>query len=255
VTEIDLTKSTMTTTTTTGPDQDRGGATRQDADPAGARRLAPGPRVVSLQGVWERLGTPFLRSVVAAVVFALVAAAAAGTVALTRPATYRSQAILLIDQPAAVAVAPDEGVLLKLTTLRAKYAALAGTSDVLQGAARLSNLDTGTVAHDSQVGFGQNALTMASQGLSPDPATARLVAQDVGQALSIYVSSEQAALRIPPVDRVTLTVIQPAGAAVKISPTKRRVAAVAVIALLVGGLLAYGVAQLVSTRRWQPRLG
>ena len=228
---------------------------RSDPTSNGAHTLAPGPRVVSLQGVWERLGTPLLRSVLLALLAGLLLAGLAGAVVVTRPATYRSQATLLLDEPGAVALAPDEGVLLKLSALRAKYAALADTTPILQGAARLSDLSLATVSADSQVSYGATALTMQAQGISSDPATARLVAQSLGQALALYVASEQTGLQVPSADRLTMTVIQPAGAPVKISPTNRRVAAVTILAFIVGWILVYLVVQLEATRRWRPRLG
>lgn len=206
------------------------------------------PEVVGLDSVWDRLVRPLKASVWIAIVAALLGASVASTISLTRPATYRSQATLLIDEPAAVGTSQDNGVVLKLSSLRSKYSALASTSPIVDPAAQLSGQPVAAVASGGQIIVTQNAVTMESQGLSSNPAAARAVAQGLGDSLSQYVSNEQASLNVPASDKVVVTVIQPAGAAVRISPSVRQSATVIGVSALAAGLVAYIIAQLAFTR-------
>jgi capsular polysaccharide biosynthesis protein len=197
---------------------------------------------------WERLARPLMASLCVAVVAGLMGASVASTISLTRPPTYRSQATLLIDEPQAVGTSQDQGVLIKLSTLRAKYAALAGTSAIAGPAGQLSGVPESTVTSDGSVVVGVNDLTMQSQGLSSDPTTAHAVAQGMADSLSQFVAQEQANLNIPPEDKVVVSVIQAASAPGKIAPTLRQGVSIALVAALTAAILAYVVAQLAFTR-------
>jgi uncharacterized protein involved in exopolysaccharide biosynthesis len=206
------------------------------------------PEVVGMETAWDRLVRPLRPALWIAVVAGLLAASIASTISLTRPATYRSQATLLIDEPGKVGSSQDQGVLLKLATLRAKYAALADTSPIVDPAAQESGLPSSTVAGDGQLIVAQDALTMQAQGLSPDPAVARTVAQSLGDSLSRYVASEQASLNVATTDKVTLSVIQPAQPAVRISPSVRQSVTVIAVSAIASGIIVYVIAQLALTR-------
>lgn len=212
-------------------------------DPDGRR-----PEVVGMETAWDRLVRPLRPSIWIAVVAGLLAASIASTISLTRPATYRSQATLLIDEPAAVGSSQDQGVLLKLASLRDKYAALANTSPIVDPAAQESGLPSSTIASDGQVVVAQDALTMQAQGLSSDPGTARTVAQSLGDSLSRYVAGEQASLNVPANDKVTISVIQPAEPAARISPSVRQSVTVIAVSAIATGIVVYVIAQLVMTR-------
>src|SRR5205814_7544487 len=111
-----------------------------------------------MESAWDRLVRPLRPSLWIAIVAGLLAASVASTLSLTRPATYRSQATLLIDEPAAVGSSQDQGVLLKLSSLRDKYAALASTSAIVDPAAQQSGLPSSTIAGDGQIIVAQDAL-------------------------------------------------------------------------------------------------
>lgn len=224
--------------------------TSEDLD---IRPVTPGPRVLSLSLAWERLAQPLLRSVLVATAFAIVAGGVAAGVVKTRAATYRSQAILLMDQPVAIAASGSEGVIVKLSDLRQKYVALAGTAPIVTDAAGVAHLPVSTVAADQQVTTGQDALTLQAAGQSGSPVVAREVAGAMAQAISRYVEDEQSRLTVPNADRLQIRIIQPAGAAVKVSPSNRRVAAVGAVTAILGWLVSYCIAQLVMTRRLWPK--
>lgn len=223
--------------------------TSEDLD---IRPVKPGPRVLSLSLAWERLAQPLLRSVLVATAFAILAGGAAAGVVASRAATYRSQAILLMDQPVALAASGSEGVIVKLSDLRQKYVALAGTAPIVTDAASLAHLPVSTVAAAEQVTTGQDALTLQAAGQSGSSVVARKVAGAMAEAISRYVQAEQSRLTLPNPDRLQIRVIQRAGAAVKVSPSNRRVAAVGAVTAVVGWLVAYCVAQLMMTRRLWP---
>lgn len=218
--------------------------------PAPSRPDGPGrgPRVIPLKDLWERTSLPLVRSVVVSVVLALAAAGAGVAVKATATGIYRSQATLLMDEPGAIAASADAGVVQKLSALRAKYAALALTAPVLDAAAQASGLPVAVVGGATQVGFPANDLTLQVSGVSPDPRNAQRVAQSVAESLSGFASSEQAATGVPPREQVAISVIDPAGPAVKTSPTTRNIALTGLVAGVVVLVLAYLVAQLAWTR-------
>lgn len=231
--------------------------THEDLAPPGASRRGPrpgpeatarGPRVIPLRDLWERTSLPLVRSVVLCVVLALAAAGAAVAVVLTRPGTYESRATLLMDEPGAVAASADAGVVQKLAALRPKYAALALTTPVLGSAARSTGLPLSVVGRDAGVTVPQNNLTMQTQGTASDARTAQRVAQALATSLSAFAASEQAATGVAPRERIVISVIDPAGPAVKTSPSTRRVVITALVAGLIVLILSYVVAQLVWTR-------
>ena len=226
-------------------DRDLAAATEPTLQIGGSSR---GRRVLRVRDLWERLSLPLVRSLVVALVLGLAGAGGAVGLLSSRPATYQSQATLLLDEPVAIAASGDAGVVLKLTALRPKYAALALPAPVLRDAARRAGLPVGTVATDARVILAANSLTLQSQGVSPDPAVARNVAQSLGEALSAYVASEQLSLRVPAPERLAVNVIDPAGPAQKTSPTVRRIATEAAVTGVVVAILVYLLAQLVWTR-------
>jgi hypothetical protein len=207
-----------------------------------------GPRVVRPRDVWERISLPLVRSLVLALVLGLAAAGGTVGVMSTRPATYQSQATLLMDEPLAIAASADAGVVLKLAALRPKYAALATTAPVLQAAARRADLPEAAVAAGARVVLAADNLTLESVGASSDAATARTLAQSLAEALSAYVAAEQLSLAVPAYDRLAVKVIDAAGPARKTSPTLHSIVTAAVVTGVVVLLLGYVVAQLAWTR-------
>ncbi|HEX5266204.1 MAG TPA: hypothetical protein VFW24_05480 [Acidimicrobiales bacterium] len=213
------------------------------------RPVKPGPRVLSLSLFWERLAQPLLISVMVAIAVAIVAGGGAAAVAHTRPATYRSQAILLMDQPVAIAASGNEGVIVKLSDLRQKYVALAGTAPIVTDAAGLAALPVSTVVSDEQVTAGQNSLTLQVAGQSGNPVVARKVAGAMAQAIGRYVQAEQSQINVAAEDKLEIRIIQPAGGGVKIGPSSSRVAAIGAVTAILAWLISYSIAQMVLTRR------
>lgn len=223
------------------------------ADPPIPRSRYDAPMPVDLPAWQRRLwaavrATPVLASV-AAVVGALLVAGLVGAVELRGPTTYTATATMFIDDPYALATAGDAGQLLKLDSLRVKYASLVDT-DVIAGpvAARLG-LPVSAVVGAVGAGVPGESLLMPVSATWSSPREAVLVANAVAAQVTAYVQQEEQAFGVPADNRFSITDIEPAVSAAAHAPSRARAltdeVAVAVAALVV---LFLGV-QLIRNRR------
>lgn len=173
-----------------------------------------------------------------AVVVALLLVAGIAAAVLGASATYRAQATLLIDQPAAIAAVPSPAVFDKLSKLRLKYAGLVTTQEFSAPIGRRAGLGEEVVADalfaDVQVG----TLLMTVGARAPQPQRAERIAATAAGFLVDYVQREQEAAGIPPEQRFTFEVVTPVEQAVRISNATRRVA---LVTIATGALLALGL--------------
>jgi hypothetical protein len=133
--------------------------------------------------------------------------------------------------------------------LRAKYAALIRTTEIIGPASRLANISAGEMRAAQRPLFSPNSLTLTPLARSDSPAKAQKIAQATAETLSKYVRDEQAATGLAPTERLTLRFVQNAGFGGKVSPVPRRARQVAAVAGAAGVLLAYVALQLRSARR------
>ena len=185
----------------------------------------------------RRPGGPSVRGVLGSILVvavALLCGAVAAGVVWTRPHTYAAQAALLIDEPQAIAVAPDDGILAKLSAVRAKYTALAATPVVTDVAAADAGLSPSVLATEASAAVsGANPLVLFAQGTGGSPARAERVANAMAQAIGTFATQEQAAEHVAPADRFEIREIGPATAAAKTAPTAQRAIGVALATFLV----------------------
>jgi capsular polysaccharide biosynthesis protein len=167
---------------------------------------------------------------------------------MRQPTRYQSHATMLIDQPLQITKG-DSGVVVKLGLLRGKYAALISTGEIMQPAAKKAGLPLGEVRAAQRPLYPPNTLTINPFAESDNPLKAQKIAQATAEALSEYVQQEQAATGLPPVERISLRVVQNAGVGGKVSPVPRRAVQVAAVAGAAGVLIAYVGLQLRSARR------
>lgn len=170
-----------------------------------------------------------------AVVVALVAAAAAGVAVLAQSAKYQSVATLAIDQPRAIAASGDAGVIAKLTALRTKYSGLVTTQVFAAPIAQQLNLSPNVVQSGLFAETPPNSLIIRVGARTGSRERTRTLADAASTALTNYVQNEQVQAGVPDSNRFTIDQVSPAGPALKVSPTRKRVLAAAALA----GLLAF----------------
>lgn len=155
---------------------------------------------------------------------------------------YQSLALVEVDQPRAIAVSPDDGIVAKLSRLRYKYAGLMRTETFQAPVAQNLNVGVGVVAQSLFVGLDQTSLLIAVGAHTSNPAEAQRIANAAAQGLVSYAAKEQVNDNIPAVERISFAVVTPAGPGVKVSPTHTRIALVGLgtFVFIVAGSLAFG---------------
>jgi capsular polysaccharide biosynthesis protein len=175
---------------------------------------------------WLAVGLALLVGVIAAVV--------AGAVVGTQKAYYDSVATMAIDQPRALAASGDAGIVAKLTALRSKYSGLVTTQVFAQPIADDIGLEVGLVRSRLFARTPSNSLLIQVGAHTAQRGSSQALAEAAAEALTEYVQKEQSDAGVPEDARFTITEVSPAGAAVKVSPTGKRIAASAGLAGLVG---------------------
>jgi capsular polysaccharide biosynthesis protein len=178
--------------------------------------------------------------VILAVSLGAVAGAFVAYYQYTRPALYRSTAVLLIDEERAIAASPNEGVLAKLSRLRAKYAGIVGTTVFATAVAERTGLPPSAVNGSLIAGVDPTSLLLRISAGSRSRDRAHLLAQSAAEELVSYVDNEQSSADIPPELRVSFTIVSPAAGAVQVAPNHRRAELVGVFVfavITVAGLL------------------
>ncbi|HVZ78099.1 MAG TPA: hypothetical protein VG818_08990 [Gemmatimonadaceae bacterium] len=197
---------------------------------------------------WDAIMVLSIANLLVAVAIGLICAGLGYADVMRQPAEYQSTAIMLMDQPQALTKG-DSGIVVKLNLLRAKYAALITTPEIVLPAARESGLSAGEVRSAEHPLYPQNSLTLLPIARTSSPERAQKIAQATADALTKYVQDEQAATGLDPATRLSLRVIQNAGPGLKVSPVTQRARQVALVAAAGGMLLAYVGLQLRSARR------
>ena len=228
-------------------------ATKEAPEPQHLERVRPqfAPQGVTYPKAWDALIVLSVANLLVALAVGLIAAAFGYANVMRAPATYQSSAILLMDQPLEL-TRGDNGVVVKLNQLRGKYVALVTTSEVMAPAARIAGLPIGQMRAAQRPVFPTSTLTILPLARAKDPLVAQKIAQATAQALSQYVTEEQAATGLDPILRLSLRIVQDAGPGVKVAPLASRGRQVGIVAGAAGVLLAYVGLQLGTARR---RLG
>lgn len=203
---------------------------------------------MALSGAWDAIMVLSIANLLVALAVGLVCAGLGYANVMRQPARYQSTAVMLMDQPLAI-TRGDSGVVVKLNLLRAKYAALVTTSDIMAPASRAAGIPIGEMRAAQRPLYPQNSLTMTPIARADSPRKAQQIAQATADTLAQYVQDEQAATGLAPAERLSLRIVQRAGLGVKVSPVSRRARQVAAVAFAGGVLLAYVGLQLRSARR------
>jgi capsular polysaccharide biosynthesis protein len=158
----------------------------------------------------------------------------------TRPATYQSTAVMLIDQASDLSTGADVGVVDKLSKLRIKYVGIVRTQVFADPVATAVGLPEPQVRHALRAAIDPNSLLMTVSAITRNRQQSQTIAEEAGKQLVSYVQHEQDVVRVPDASRVTFTVVTPAGTAVRITPDRRRAELVGLfvfLAITIAGLL------------------
>jgi hypothetical protein len=192
-------------------------------DPEGEARVEGPPDQTELSGRHRR-GRHLVALIASLVVVLALAVAAGGAVAARHQsgaARYRSTAVLLIDQEPGLTRARDNGIVVKLSTLRIKYVDLLTTAGFARQLAATLSLPPASLAGALGGVAPPQSLLLSVSALSPDRARARVIAQGAADKLAADLDAEQTALHLPTTDRVTLTVVTPAAQGAKVAPLRQ----------------------------------
>lgn len=181
---------------------------------------------------WRSFRLPLI-PMLAVLVVAIIAGGATTGYELSRPATYTSSAVLLIDQEPAIVASGSEGVIGKLQALRYKYVGIVTTVAFAQPVAQQTGLPESLVHASLSASADPNTLLLSVTATTHVAREAPLIAQTGAQALVSYLRNEQKGLGVKPQDEVTLSVVSPASAAQQIAPHKRKAALIG-LGVLVG---------------------
>jgi hypothetical protein len=188
-------------------------------------------------------------TVILALVLALLAGAGAALYQHAKPTKYVSYAVLLIDQPVAVASDTGDSTLAKLQRLRYYYAGLLTTEVIASPVAQQLGLPVGTVEGSLSTLIGASTFTIDIIGQGANPSQSDDIAQAATSQLITYVRQQQAKIGIPVIARVTLTEVTNPRAGVKVSVSTKKLLISAAVAFVVVGVAFLIVADLLR-RRW-----
>jgi hypothetical protein len=212
------------------------------------RRFAP--EGVAYANAWDAIMVLSIANLLVAIAIGLICSGLGYFDVMRQPAQYQSTAVMLMDQPLQLTKG-DSGVVVKLNLLRAKYAALLLTSEIMAPAAKEAGLSPGEMRGAQRPLYPQNSLTLLPIARAANPQRAQKIAQATADTLTQYVQDEQAATGLDPAERLSLRIVQNAGPGAKVSPVPSRARQVAAVSAAAGMLLAYVGLQLRSARRQQ----
>jgi hypothetical protein len=218
----------------------------EPATPVAPRRFAP--EGVAYANAWDAIMVLSIANLLVAIAIGLLCAGLGYADVMRQPAQYQSTAVMLMDQPLALTKG-DSGVVVKLNLLRAKYAALVLTNEIMGPAAREADLPPAQMRAAQRPLYPQNSQTLLTIARAGTPQLAQKIAQATADTLSQYVQDEQAATGLPPAERLSLRIVQNAGPGNQVSPVPSRARQVAAVSAAAGMLLAYVGLQLRSARR------
>lgn len=146
----------------------------------------------------------------AAVIGFFLLALAGVLVVLLRPATYRSLALISLDQPSIIDSPDDSGGIGKLSHLRDIYGPLLTTTSVTEPIAQATGLTEEQVSERVAALVPKDSLLLGVRGTGSSPGASQKLTQAAADEMVRYAADTQAAAGVAPSDRVVLSVVTPA---------------------------------------------
>lgn len=185
-----------------------------------------------------------LRNLVLALVAAVLLAGVAAAWSLRAPERYESVAVMIIDNPLALAASGNDATVNKLQLLRGKYATLAGTEVIASPVADSVGMSTGEVIGRTQVIPAPSTLALVVVASGDRQAGTRELADAMAQGISDFVEGEHERNSVPSPDRFVLDVVQPATPARQVAPTSDAALTAALVVFAVAVAAVYLALQL-----------
>lgn len=186
-----------------------------------------------------------LRNLTYALLAAVLVSGLSAAATLSAAAEYRSAAVLLIDNPLALASSGDDATVNKLQQLRGKYATLANTELIAGPVAGKLGMSVGAVIGDTDVQVTPATLSLLVTAKGADPARTRALAAAVSEEIGAFVQTEHQTYGVAEPDRFSIRVVQEASPAIQTSPSSDRALSSAGVAFIVILALAYFALQLL----------
>ncbi|HUI03956.1 MAG TPA: hypothetical protein VLZ77_10465 [Acidimicrobiales bacterium] len=199
--------------------------------------------------LWAMLRTGPLLALVAAAVVATVLGLSGEFFTLRGPTVWTSRTVMLVDEPYGIAVAGDQGLLLKLEGVRLKYQGLAVTNAIDQPVAAKLNVPVSVVEGSAAVVLPPDSLLLDVYGQWSSPAFAQQLSGAVANEISAYVAQEDAQYKVPAADQFTISVVDAPAPATASGPSHSKAATVALGLAIAGFVVGFVVTQLVRNRR------
>lgn len=185
------------------------------------------------------------RNLTFAVGIAALLAAMAAVVSLRAPERYESTAVLVIDNPRALAVAGNDGTVNKLDRLRGKYATLASTEAIAGPVAEGLGVPARAIIGSTEVFAAPSTLALVVRARGGEREVAVTRAQAMAEGIVRYVEAEHEENDVPAEHRFVFEVVQPAAFAAQTSPSSERAQEAAGLTFVVALVAAYVVLQMV----------
>ena len=199
--------------------------------------------------LWRALRTAPLAGLLLAVLLAIGAGLVGWNLNSKGTPVYSSRTVMTIDQPYGIATAGDEGLLLKLVTLRIKYQGLASTNAIAGPVATKLGLPVNDVLSATSVVLPPDSLILVVTATWTNPSVAKHLSSDVAAEITSYVKAENTQYVVPAADQFLIHTVDPTTSATKSTPSHRKSAADAVGLALVTLIIAFVVSQLIFNRR------
>jgi hypothetical protein len=231
-----------TEVTTTAVPETEVWTTAEGDYPAGLQELLVEP-TAPVTVVPARRRSRVVGFVLVVVVLMLAGAAALGAAAYNerKVSTYTSRAVVLVDQPFVIAASRDQGIVLKLSALRVRYASQIASTNFAQQVADRAALPIGVVRQELSAQLPALGLQLVLLAKGGDPETTQRVASAAAQVLIENNEAQQAAIHVKPELVVKLSVVTPAERGKLLEPDHKRSAELgagaAVAVLLAAGLI------------------
>jgi non-specific protein-tyrosine kinase len=198
-------------------------------------------RPVDVRGYVDRLESPAVGALIIVAVIGLLIAAITAAAQQRRDPVFESSQLMLVDQPGALALAPNGDLVAKLSSLRVKYVSLLLSDEVVGAAAEELGVEPAQIAGRVRANAVPESLIIRITARAQNAEPAQQLAAAMGAALGDHVADEQAEFDVPEENRVEVTALRPASGATQVEPSTRRSLSSGAVA----GLVAAGVIYLV----------
>jgi capsular polysaccharide biosynthesis protein len=196
------------------------------------------------------MGNRPLRAVIVGLILGLLLAGIADIAVLSGQKTvYTSTAVMLIDDPYALATSGQPDEFANLDALRYKYAALVGTNSIAGPVAAELGIPVGDVIGAVSTKVPAYSLIMDVTATWSSPAEAQRLAQATAEQISTFITHEDDAYSIPASARFTFHVVDPAPPATAQTPSKSKAVSLAIGLGLLGFAVGFLFTQLVHFLR------